>query len=209
VNTWVMLRAAGIGSYLMLFATVAWGLVGTTSVVGKKVSKATAVAVHQFLSTVGFVLLGVHLAGLLLDRFVPFGPLDLLIPLRASFKPWATALGILAMYAVVIVLVSSWARKRLGTRWWRRLHLLAVPAFAMAMVHGAFAGTDTVRPWMWLTYLATGGIVVFLMLLRALTVGMRAVRSARPAARTVRPHRPPLHPEPGREPALEDASVTA
>ena len=180
MNTWLMLRAAGIASYLMLFATVAWGLIGTTSVVGRRVSRATAVAIHQFMSTVAFLFLGVHLAGLLLDRFVPFTVLDLLIPLRASFKPWATALGILAMYTVVIVLVSSWVRKGIGTKWWRRLHLLAVPAFGMAMVHGAFAGTDTVRPWMWITYLVTGGLVVFLMLLRALTVGLRARAAHKP-----------------------------
>jgi predicted ferric reductase len=192
----------------MLFATVAWGLVGTTSVVGKKVSKATAVAVHQFLSTVAFVLLGVHLGGLLLDRFVPFGPFDLLVPLRASFKPWATGLGVLSMYAVLTVLVSSWVRKRLGTRWWRRLHLLAVPAFAMAMVHGAFAGTDTVRPWIWLTYLVTGGIVVFLILVRAMTVGLRVVRQPRPAGQGARPHRPALHPNADQPPIHEGAGAT-
>jgi sulfoxide reductase heme-binding subunit YedZ len=187
VITWIILRAAGIAAYLMLFASVVWGLVGTTSVVGKRVAKPTAIAVHQFIATVAVVLLGLHIGGLLVDRFMPFGFLDVLIPMHGAFKPVATSFGIVAMYAAAVVLVSSWLRKPFGTKWWRRLHLLAVPAFGMSMVHGAFAGTDTARPWMWWIYIATGGVIVFLVLTRGLTAGIRAVRAAHPGlARPVR-----------------------
>jgi DMSO/TMAO reductase YedYZ heme-binding membrane subunit len=181
--TWILLRAAGVGAYLMLFASVAWGLLGTTSLVAKRVAKPTAVAIHQFCSTVALVLLGVHLSGLLVDRFMPFGFLDVLVPLHSSFRPVATAFGVLAMYLMVVVLASSWMRKRIGTTWWRRLHLLAVPAFTMAMVHGAFAGTDTARPWMWWTYVGTGGVVLFLVLARGLTSGLRVARAHHDQAR--------------------------
>jgi methionine sulfoxide reductase heme-binding subunit len=108
MRTWIILRAAGISAYLMLFLSVAWGLVATTSVVGKKVSKASAVAVHQFTSTVALVLLAVHLAGVLLDRFVPFHPLDIVVPFHATYRPVAVAFGIAAMYLAVVVLVTSW-----------------------------------------------------------------------------------------------------
>ena len=43
--TWIVLRAAGIAAYLMLWATVTWGLIGTTSLVGKRVARATGRAV--------------------------------------------------------------------------------------------------------------------------------------------------------------------
>jgi sulfoxide reductase heme-binding subunit YedZ len=185
MTTWIILRAAGIAAYLMLFASVAWGVVATTSAMGKRVPKATAVAVHQFVSTVALLFLGIHLGGLLLDRFVPFRPLDMLIPLHSSFRPAAVASGIVAMYAMVVVLVSSWTRKQIGTKVWRALHVLAAPAFTMSMIHGVMAGTDTVRPWMWLTYLVTGSIVLFLVVVRGLTVGIRAARAARPE--TARP----------------------
>ena len=187
--TWIILRAAGIGAYLMLFASVAWGLVGTTSVVGKRVAKPTAIAIHQFIATVAVVLLGIHLGGLLMDRFMPFGFVDVLVPMHSRFRAVAVAFGVVAMYAVLIVLVSSWLRKPLGTRWWRRLHLLAVPAFVMSLTHGAFAGTDTARPWMWWIYLSTGGLVLFLVLTRGLSARIRAVRPAHPdrTARTAAP----------------------
>jgi sulfoxide reductase heme-binding subunit YedZ len=187
--TWIVLRAAGIGAYLMLFASVGWGLVGTTSVVGKRVAKPSAIAIHQFIATVTVVLLGVHVGGLLVDRFMPFGILDVLTPMHGTFKPVAVTFGIVAMYAAVVVLVSSWLRRPLGTKWWRRLHLLAVPAFGMSMVHGAFSGTDTVRPWMWWIYVATGGLILFLVLTRGLTAGIRAVRA--PHAGPAKAARPP------------------
>jgi DMSO/TMAO reductase YedYZ heme-binding membrane subunit len=124
----------------------------------------------------------------LLDRFVPFGPLDVLIPMHGAFRPVAVAFGIVAMYGAVIVLASSWTRRHLSTKLWRRLHLLAVPVFTLSMVHGIFTGTDTVRPWMWWTYVATGGIVLFLLIVRGLTTGLRPTRTAPPPrARTTLP----------------------
>jgi sulfoxide reductase heme-binding subunit YedZ len=176
MRTWILLRAAGIGAYVMLFLSVAWGLIATTSVMGRRVSKATAVALHQLMSTVAVVLLSFHLTGVLMDRFVPFSALDLVLPFHGAFRPAAVAFGIGSMYLALVVLLSSWFRKRLGTAWWRRLHVLAAPAFTLAMVHGIFTGTDTVRPWMWWMYVSTGGAVLFLLVVRALTVGLRPER---------------------------------
>jgi predicted ferric reductase len=164
----------------MLWLSVAWGLVATTSIVSKRISKQSSNLFHQFTATVALALLGIHLGGLLVDSFMAFGLPDLLIPMRSAFRPVATAFGVVAMYATVAVLTSSWTKKRLGTTWWRRLHLLAIPAFALSMVHGIFAGTDAARPWMWSIYLATGAITLFLVIVRGLTVGHRPQRAPRP-----------------------------
>ena len=186
MTTWVILRAAGIGAYVMLFLSVAWGLVGTTAVFGRRVAKATAVSIHQFVSTVALVLLAVHIGGVLADRFVPFKPLDVLVPFHATYRPMAVVFGIAAMYLLVVVLVSSWMRKRVGTTWWRRLHVLAVPAFTLSVLHGIFTGTDTIRSPMWWLYLSTAGLVLFLVVVRALTAGLRPARAVHPAATQVR-----------------------
>jgi cytochrome b561 len=183
VTTWVILRAAGIGAYVMLFLSVAWGLASTTSVLGTRVSKATATTVHQFIATCGLFLLAVHLGGLLVDSFLPFSLSDLTIPMATSYRPIAVAFGIAAMYTTVFVIVASWLRKPIGTKWWRRTHLLAVPTFVLSMVHGVFAGTDTVRPVMWWTYVGTGLVVLFLVVVRGLTAGYRPQRAAPPTAR--------------------------
>lgn len=179
---WNVLRAAGIGSYLMLFLSVAWGLVASSSIVTKRISKPASIAFHQFVATVGLLLLGVHIGGVLIDEYVPFEVSDVLVPLGSTYRPIAIAFGIVAMYMTVIVVVTSWARRFLGTRWWRRAHLLAAPAFVIAMIHGIFAGSDTTRPWMWQMYGATGVVILFLILVRGLSAGYRPPRPSHSSA---------------------------
>ncbi len=184
--TWIVLRAAGIGAYLMLFLSVAWGLASTTSIVTSRVAKPTSILFHQFVSTVALVLLGVHIGGLLLDRFMPFHLLDVLLPMRTSFRPLAVGSGIVALYAMVIVLVTSWTRRWIRPKLWRAIHLIATPAFTLALIHGVLTGTDTTRPWMFAIYLATGITTLFLVIVRGLTEGYRpARREHAPAARAI------------------------
>lgn len=193
MTTWNVLRAAGIGAYLMLWASVAWGLVSTTQMFGKRVPKATTVALHQAFSTSGLLLLAVHLVFVLRDRFVPFSWLDLVVPMRASYRPIGVAFGIGAMVVTLLgVLSTSWGRRLIGTTWWRRTHSLSVPAFSLALVHGLMTGTDTPRPAMFWVYVATTAALLFLLVVRALTYGHRPARAALPAhERKGRPE-PPL-----------------
>ncbi len=177
---WNVLRAAGIGSYAMLFLSVAWGLVSTTTPFGKRVSKPSATLAHQYLATCGLFLLAIHLGGLLVDGFFPFGPREILVPMASTYRPVAVALGVVAMYASVAVVVTSWLRSKIGTAWWRRMHLLAIPTFVLSLLHGLLAGTDGARPAMWWTYVVTGLVIVFLVVVRALTVGLRPERRTLP-----------------------------
>jgi predicted ferric reductase len=178
MTTWTLIRTAGIGAYLMLFLSVTWGLAATTGPLGKRVSKASAATLHQAMSTVALVLLGVHLAGLVADAFMPFSLAELTLPFASEYRPVAVTFGIVAMYVTLFVIGASWLRSKIGMSRWRRTHLLAVPAFILALVHGVFAGSDTDQPWMWWTYLGTGLIVVFLLLVRGLTAGYRPERAA-------------------------------
>jgi cytochrome b561 len=195
VSTWTLIRAAGAGAYLMLFLSVAWGLAATTAPFGKRVSKASAATLHQTMSTVGLVLLGLHLVALSADRFMPFSLAELTIPMASEYRPVAVAFGIASMYVTVFVVVASLLRARIGTATWRRTHLLAVPAFVLALVHGVFAGSDGARPWMFWVYVSTGLIVLFLLVVRGLTAGYRPARAASPArpaaSGDLRPQAPP------------------
>ncbi len=177
-----MLRSAGIGAYLLLFSAVTWGLVGTTGVLDKRVSKATSILVHHYISTSMVVLLAVHLVGLLLDKVQPFHVVDLLVPLHSSFRPVPVAFGVAAMYVSVLLLVTSWWRSRVGLTWWRRIHVWGAPAFIAAMVHGIFSGTDANVPLVWWMYMVTGAIVLFLLIVRGLTAQPGLQRLLRPQA---------------------------
>jgi cytochrome b561 len=175
---WLLTRSAGIGAYLMLYLAVAWGLLATTSLVTKRVAKRSSTAFHGFVASAGLALLALHLVGLLLDRFVRFDLLDLLMPFRATYRPFAFTLGIVATFATVLVLATSWTRKLLRPALWRTIHLLAVPAFAMALLHGLLAGSDSARPGMVIVYWVTGLSVLFLVIVRGLTARPPRVRRA-------------------------------
>jgi sulfoxide reductase heme-binding subunit YedZ len=190
MTTWIILRAAGIGAYLTLFLSVAFGLMATSAPFDKRFAKQSAISIHQFLSTVGLVLLGVHIGGLLLDSYMHFDAKEILVPGASTYRPIAVAFGVIAMYAMVVVLVSSWMRRHYSAKLWRRLHLFAVPAFVLSMVHGVFAGADPSRRWMFLIYVTTACIVVFLLILRGLTAGLRPARRVQSS-----PGSPPPGPE--------------
>src|SRR4029079_3138348 len=106
----------------MLWASVTGGLVATTSLFGKRIPKATSVALHQAFSTLGLLLLVTHVGVLLVDSFMPFGWLDLLIPLRETYRPAGLSSGIWAMVLMALVLLTSWFRKQVKPAWWRRFH---------------------------------------------------------------------------------------
>jgi methionine sulfoxide reductase heme-binding subunit len=192
MTTWILLRAAGIGAYVALWLSVVWGLVATTGVVKSRISKPSANHFHAFVATTGLVLLGVHLGLLLIDAYMPFTLSDVLIPMRSSFRPVAITAGVLAMYGMVLLIVSSWSRTKLSTRLWRAIHLLSVPAFVLALLHGVFVGTDTERPWMVALYAVTGVIAFFLVVVRGLTADYRPARPA-PPARTPRAEQAPAN----------------
>lgn len=201
MTTWIILRAAGIGSYVALWLAVSWGLIASTSLVTKRVSKPTSTLFHGVVASAGLALLLVHLGGLLIDAFMPFTTLDLLVPMRTTYRPFAVALGIMSMYGMVVVLASSWIRKRLGTKAWRAIHLLSVPAFTLALAHGVFAGSDTSRPWMFAIYVVTGLITLFLVIVRGLSYGYRPPRAERP-------ERPERAQDTGSSPSVQSASMS-
>lgn len=180
MTIWILLRAAGVGAFVMLFLSVVWGLISTTGVVTRRVSKPAGNHFHAVVGAAGLALLGIHLVLLVLDEYMPFAVADVMVPLRASYRPVAVGLGVVAMYAMVLITMSSWVRSRLSTRLWRGIHVLAVPAFVVALLHGVFAGSDTARPAAFALYGASGLLVLFLVLVRALTYGYRAPRPAPP-----------------------------
>jgi predicted ferric reductase len=176
MTIWILLRAAGIGAYVILFLSVAWGLIATTGGVARRVSKQSANHFHAFLAGTGLALLAVHVSLLAFHEYMRFSVPELMIPFRSAYRPAAVGLGVLAMYGMIAVAVSSWLRTRIGVSWWRRLHLLAIPVFVVSLLHGVFAGTDSERPWMFSMYAVTGLLTLFLVLVRGLTYGFRQPR---------------------------------
>jgi methionine sulfoxide reductase heme-binding subunit len=187
VTTWIILRAAGIGAYVMLFLSVSFGLIATSTPFGKRFAKASAVSVHRFMSTVALLLLAVHIGGLVIDTYMPFGAREILVPGSSTYRTVPVALGVIAMYVAALVLTSSWLKKHYPIAVWRAIHVLSIPAFVLSLLHGIFSGADAGRAWVETLYIATGTIVVFLLVLRGFVAGIRPERRAQSSPRSVPP----------------------
>ena len=97
---------------------------------------------HRFLGAAAVVFTAIHVVSILLDSYVQFGLAEVLVPLASSWHPVAVAWGIVGVYLLLAVEVTSLLRKRISKRAWRMTHFLSFPLYVFATVHAFAAGTD-------------------------------------------------------------------
>src|SRR5205823_2010859 len=103
--------------------------------------------VHRFLTILTGSFLAVHVGWIRLDSVVPFSLGQVLVPFTASYRPFATGLGVVALELLCAVGVTNALRRRLPYRVWRRAHYASFGVWAAATVHGVLSGTDRAEPW--------------------------------------------------------------
>jgi len=140
--TWYVARASGLVAWGLVVASILWGLVMATRVLERRPHPAWLLNMHKFLGVLTLVFVGVHVGSILLDSFVHFGLADVLVPLASSWHPVAVACGIVGMYLLVAIQVTSWLRKHMKPSVWRSIHLTSYGVFAITTVHMLAAGTD-------------------------------------------------------------------
>ena len=171
---WYTARSAGLVSMALLAASVLWGLALSTAPRGARPRPAWRLDLHRYLGGLSVIFVGVHVAGILLDSFISFHLVNVLVPFTSSWKPVAISLGVVALYLLVAVELTSLARKQLPRQLWRRLHFLSFPLFLLAEGHMLLSGTDAGSP------LVLGALVVVNVAVVALTT--RRVLQAQAAA---------------------------
>jgi DMSO/TMAO reductase YedYZ heme-binding membrane subunit len=173
---WYVARAGGIVSWALASLAVIGGLQLSTRLV-RKPSPAWVLDIHRFLGGLAVVFLGVHLLGLAADEFIGFAPVDFFVPFVSSYEPVGVGLGVIAMYLLVAVEITSLAMRRLPRSTWHAVHLSSYAIFVLATVHGLTAGTDRHEVVFQWACLLTSGVVLFMTLVR-----VWAPRRARRAA---------------------------
>lgn len=163
---WYVTRAAAVSAYVLLALAVALG-------VFRSLARDLSVRVgwpldelHQFLSLLAGAFVVLHLVTLALDPFIHFSLANLLLPLGQPYRPLATDLGVLGLYALAVVLVSSWLRRRMSYRLWRGIHYAGFLTFFLVTLHGLLAGADASTPWMHGIYIGAAAAIVFLVFVR-------------------------------------------
>lgn len=199
---WYATRASALLAYLALSASTIYGLLLSTKILDRVSHRAISFTLHQDLAGIGLALALVHAAVLTIDRSVPYTPAELLVPFSGPYRPLWVGVGQLTLGLSLLVFLSFYARKRMGTNAWRRIHYASFVAFAGATAHGLMAGSDSGAGWVFGGYLVLTAVVVFLTTYRImLVVGDRrragAAAPAASAAPTERRALPPPEPSAG------------
>jgi DMSO/TMAO reductase YedYZ heme-binding membrane subunit len=139
---WYSARASGIVAWALLAASVGWGLVLSTKLRPPRVRPAWTLDLHRFLGGSATVFTAIHVGSLILDSYVRFDVIDVLVPFASAWHPMWVAPGVVALWLLLAVELTSLARRHLPHRAWRRVHLLSLPLFVVATAHFVLAGTD-------------------------------------------------------------------
>src|SRR4051794_5872277 len=142
---WYVARSCGLVGYALLAAGVLWGLAVSGRFRNRAVTPAWVLDLHRHLGGLSVIFVALHVAGLLCDKYVHFGPAAIFVPLASTWRPGAVAWGVAAMYLLIAVEATSLARRMLPRRIWRATHLLSFPLFVLSTVHLLLSGTDAAK----------------------------------------------------------------
>lgn len=192
---WLAARASGIVALVLVTLSVGVGLAMAGRVAKRPGLKRALMSLHEHAAIVGLVAISVHGLMLLADPWLHPGARGVLVPFAMGYRPAFTGLGIIAAYLAALLGLSFYARRRIGTRRWRRMHRATVLVYLLGVVHALGAGTDGGTPWLRIFALATG--VPMLALFAHRLLGTRTpARASQPVPQ--RPRRsPPARPRPG------------
>lgn len=182
---WQMIRASGLIAYLLLSIAVAMGVSVNARALDSIMRRAWVYEAHQTISLLALAFTLVHILLLFANRHVPLTVIDVLVPLASPWRAIPLALGTLSLYLIVILVLSSYARKTIGQKVWRIIHYGGFAGWVMALAHGIAAGSDTTDIWVQYFYLITGSATLLLIVFRILTSS--PVRHRRTVRNTVQP----------------------
>jgi predicted ferric reductase len=159
---WFITRASGLTGYVLLWLSTVWGLVVSSKALDALLHRSFTYDFHEFLSLLAIGFIGVHIAVLMADHYLPFTLSQILVPFLAPYRPFWVGIGVLAFYLTLLVTVTFYMRRRIGMRAFRWIHLSSFLAFLGAAGHGLMAGTDSSLPLTQVLYASTLLVVVFL-----------------------------------------------
>ncbi len=174
---WYVARAGGIVGWALLTLAVIGGLQLATRLV-RRPAPAWVLDVHRFVAGLAVVFVVVHLVGLWADTFVQFTAADLFVPFASGYHTGALALGIVALYLLLAIEITSLLMKRMSRRAWHAVHLSSYLLFTIATIHGLLVGTDRQSVLFRVACLLAAIVVLFMSLVRILAPRRGARASA-------------------------------
>jgi len=96
---------------------------------------------HANIGVLVAIFTALHLGFVLAVPVLGVGWLQLCVPFTRVMSRLPQGCGVLSAYLLFVVVLTSASRTAMPWRWWRRVHTLALPAFALASAHAVFAAS--------------------------------------------------------------------
>lgn len=166
MGMWVLARASGFVSYILLTAVTVMGLLlaRPPRAAVRLLGVAQRLRLHIVLALFALIFTVLHVVVLALDPWAQVGWAGALLPFGAEYRPLPVTLGLLALWSGVISGATAGLAGRGLGRVWLPLHRLAAAGWVLAWLHGILAGSDT-GSWLWM-YAVTGVLVLVLVVRR-------------------------------------------
>jgi DMSO/TMAO reductase YedYZ heme-binding membrane subunit len=181
---WFVARSGGIVAWGLVTLSVCWGLFLSTKAAAKALQPKPLMDLHRFLGGLSVTFTAIHLFGLVMDSYVHFGWVEILIPWTSEWQATAVAWGVIAFSLLLSIEITSLFMKKIPRPIWRQIHRLSFGLYVFATVHGVQAGTDTGNTWYQMLMLASINIVAFLVILLILAHRKTALADRKKSERT-------------------------
>ncbi len=145
---WFATRGAGVVSLILFSAVACLGLLAIARTQSARWPRFLTVELHRSLALLSVVFLGIHILTAILDPFTKLGIEAALIPLASSYRPLPVAFGVVSVYLVLAIIVTSLLRERIGHTVWRAVHWASYAAWPLAVEHTLTAGSDSFSIWL-------------------------------------------------------------
>lgn len=180
---WYVTRASGLVAAGTLVILMLSGVGLITGHTFSFLEPITAWASHRALGIAFAVSVVIHVAVLMVDNFVPFSLMEILVPFASDFKSTElfgfsvgslyVALGVLSLYMVFFITLTSllWIEKK--PKLWKWTHFLSYLTMFFVFLHGLHLGTDLASGllrWIWIGSALVISYAVMARLWRANTV---------------------------------------
>ncbi len=178
--SWYIARSSGIVSWILLTASVIWGLILSARILNRSTAPGWLLDLHRFLGASSIVLTGIHLLALVGDNYLHIGWSETFVPMASTYRPGPVAWGVVAFYMLIAVELTSLVKSRIPRKLWKMTHYLSFPLFVATTVHGLLSGTDTdVRQYEWVT---VGGVSIVMVMLIVRIIATRDKKARQSAA---------------------------
>jgi predicted ferric reductase len=177
---WYLARASGLVAWTLLAVSVLWGLLLSTRVFDRSISPKWITDLHRFLGGTALLFTAIHVAALVGDSYLHFAAKEILVPFASTWRPVAVAWGVISLWVLIAVELTSLLMKHLPRRVWHAIHLSSFGLFFAATAHAISAGTDTGSTFFIVGCTALLSTVVLLTLVRVLAPRPRRAKVARP-----------------------------